>query len=65
MINPRYEARTALIIAVGINGNTHAEIPVAKLLDVKKQNITRSRTLPLRLHNWQLYLKLKIQYMHP
>ena len=44
MINPRYEARTALIIAVGINGNTHAEIPVAKSLEVKKQNITTPTT---------------------
>ena len=28
-MNPRYDARTAFIIAVGINGITHAEIPVA------------------------------------
>lgn len=43
-MNPRYDARTAFIIAVGINGITHAEIPVAKSLEVKKQNITTPTT---------------------
>ena len=44
IMNPRYDARTAFIIAVGINGITHADIPVAKSLDVKKQNITTPTT---------------------